>query len=427
MKKTMILVMTICLIFSGTLLWAAGGQAGGGASGQVTIEMTQWWQPEMPAGSFEKVISDFEARNPNIRVNTINLPYSQVLEQLTVGGATGTLSDVYGMNPPWLRDFIRQGIIEPLDEYIARDNYDMSQLATTLEIEGNHWMFPVSIFLTAVYYNVDHFRAVGLTGTPATREEFVEYARRLTVPARNQYGWVIPLGLANPNGSQHEVLNWAWAGGHRALRDGRPNVDNPGVASAVAHIQTLYRDGLVVPGAFTKVEQEKIEDFSSGRTSMLISSNAHINLLRQRNPNLNFDIFRLPSPAGFTGRPAVSISAWWISMFQRGRNKDAAWQLVKHFLDVDQNSHMASNANSFPGNRNSRPDFVTADDLFAKFYEIFQTSELLNEFNGLPNAPGLQRAFVEELHALLENRQDVNATLRNTQARWQRVFAEAGL
>jgi len=410
------------LVLGGALLWAGPSQDAAKGTGPVTIEIVQWWQPEMKTGSFEKVISDFEAKYPNIKVKSINLPYAQMLEQITIGNASGTLSDVLGVNPPWLSDFIKQGIVEPLDTYIAKDNFDVNQLANRLIIDNKQWIFPVTTFLYPMYYNVDHFREAGLTEAPKNWDEFIAYARKLTVSSKNQYGWVIPLGLANPNGAQHEILSWAWSGGNRALKDGLPNMDNPGVKAAVNHVVTLHKEGLLVPGAFTKVEQEKVEDFSSGRASMMISSMAHINLLRQRNANLNFDIFMVPGPAGYTGKPGLSMAGWWIGMSQKGKNKDAAFKLVQHFLDKDQNSHITSNANAFPGNKNSRPDFVSTDPLFAKAFEMYQKVDLLNEFNGLPNAPGLQRAFVEEMHALLEGKQDVDTTLKNTQAKWMQIF-----
>jgi multiple sugar transport system substrate-binding protein len=155
----------VVFVLSGTVLWAGGG-GDRGAPGQVTIEIVQWWQPEMRAGSFERVISDFEAKHPNIRVRSINLPFAEVLNQITVGNAAGTLSDVMGVNPPWLSDFIRQGIVEPLDEYIARDRFNLDDLASQLVIDNRQWIFPIAIFLQAVYYNVDHFREANLFNTP---------------------------------------------------------------------------------------------------------------------------------------------------------------------------------------------------------------------------------------------------------------------
>jgi multiple sugar transport system substrate-binding protein len=384
----------------------------------------QWWQPEMKTGSFEKVISDFEAQNPNIKVRAINLPYAEVLNQITIGSASGTLSDVVGIEPNWLYDMIKQNMVEPLDAYIAKDNYDLNQIASILILNNQKWIFPVTTFLYPVYYNVDYFNAAGLTTPPKNWSEFVEYAQKLTVESKNQYGWVIPLSLSAPNGVKNEILAWAWAGGNYYLRNNLPNLETPAIRAAINHVTTLYNNRSVVPGSLTKVEQEKVEDFASGRAAMMISSMAHINLMKTRNPNLKFDIFQVPVPDGYTGKPGLSMASWTVGIAKPGKNKEAAWALVKHLLDRDQNSFISSNANAFPGNKNSRPDFVSADPLFAKAFDMYQKSDLINEFQGQPNVVnGLQRSFMEEFHAVLENKQSVDDMLKKTQVKWEQVYS----
>jgi multiple sugar transport system substrate-binding protein len=422
MKKNVSLTILLGLVLGSVLLQAGGKQEGTKDPGTVTIEFMQWWQPEMKAGSFEKVMADFEARNPNIKVKAINLPYAEVLNQITIGSASGTLSDVIGIEPNWLNDMIKQNMVEPLDDYIAKDSYDLSQIASILVMNGNKWVFPVTTFIYPVYYNVDYFQSAGLTSPPKTRAEFIEYARKLTVESKNQYGWVIPLSLSAPNGVKNEILAWAWAGGSFGWKDGLPNLETDGVKSAVNHIAAMYREKLVVPGTFTKVEQEKVEDFSSGRAAMMISSMAHINLMKSRNPNLKFDIFQVPVPDGYTGKPGLCMANWTVGIARSGKNKAAAWELVKHLLDTDQNSFISSSANAFPGNKNSKPDFVSTNPLFAKAFEMYQKSDLINEFQGQPNAVGLQRAFMEELHAMLEGRQNVDDMMKKTQTKWMQVY-----
>jgi multiple sugar transport system substrate-binding protein len=55
-------------------------------------------------------------------------------------------------------------------------------------------------------------------------------------------------------------------------------------------IKGMYDDGLIAPGAFTMSEQDKVEEFTNARVAMMVSSMAHINLIRDRNPDLNFAI-----------------------------------------------------------------------------------------------------------------------------------------
>ena len=63
----------------------------------VVLEFQQWWEPELPAGSFRAILDDFEAANPGIRVETISGPYLTTKDQIIASAATGTMADVVGL------------------------------------------------------------------------------------------------------------------------------------------------------------------------------------------------------------------------------------------------------------------------------------------------------------------------------------------
>src|SRR5690242_12595759 len=82
-------------------LVAACGSGGDSADtspdGSVTLEFAQWWGAELPAGEFDKIISDFAAQNPNIKIKPLSAPYASTKQQLLTGAASKTLPDVVGL------------------------------------------------------------------------------------------------------------------------------------------------------------------------------------------------------------------------------------------------------------------------------------------------------------------------------------------
>lgn len=82
--------------FRATILPAAAVWAlcASGALAQTEIEFIQWWEPEMPAGALRGIMDDFEKANPDIKVTLVSGPYSTTHDQIVVGAASGTLSDV---------------------------------------------------------------------------------------------------------------------------------------------------------------------------------------------------------------------------------------------------------------------------------------------------------------------------------------------
>ena len=141
-KKLLVLFLTLVLFTS--FVFAKGGEE---KPDSVTIEFIQWWAPELPAGSFRGIMDEFEAQNPGIKVELISGPYSSTRDQIVTGAATGTLSDVVGLDGAWVNDLAKQGALTSLDGLMASANYDSSQIAAIIKLDGNSYMFPVASFV----------------------------------------------------------------------------------------------------------------------------------------------------------------------------------------------------------------------------------------------------------------------------------------
>jgi multiple sugar transport system substrate-binding protein len=367
-------------------------------------------------------MDQFEAQNPGIKVKLISGPYSSTHDQIVAGAATGTLSDVVGLDGAWVNDLAKQGAITPLDPLMASNNFDPSQVAAIIKVNGKSYMFPVASFVYPVFINLDLFKAAGIANPPSNRSEFLRDARKLTKPSRNQYGWVLPLSLQTPNGVQNDVMSWVWASGKSMLKDGKPDLTNPDVISALKFIQTMYRDGVISPGTFAKQEQDKVEEFVNGRVGMMIDTLAHINMIRERNSKLRFAISALPAVDGYSGRRGLPYAAWGIGISANSQHQEEAWKLVSFLMSPDVNGRLVSLAHAFPGNVKAKPDFVVTDPLFGKGFEIFQNGYLANEFVGLPVAEQLMRMFDEQIQLMLEGKQTAEQAAAKAQAEWVKAF-----
>jgi len=412
MSRKKVLFTLLVLVLMSAMVWAE----------DVTIEFIQWWAPELPAGSFQAVMDQFEAQNPGIKVKLISGPYSTTHDQIVAGAATGTLSDVVGLDGAWVNDLAKQGAITPLDSLMASTNFDPSQVAAIIKLNGKSYMFPVASFVYPVFVNLDLLKAAGIANPPSTRTEFMQDAKKLTNPSQNQYGWVLPLNLQNPNGVQNDVMSWVWASGKSMLKDGKPDLTNPDVINTLKFIQTMYKQGLISPGTFAKQEQDKVEEFVNGRVGMMVDTLAHINMIRQRNPNLKFAISALPAVDGYNGRRGLPYAAWGIGISDSSKHKAEAWKLVSYLMSPDVNGKLVSIAHAFPGNVKAKPDFVVTDPLFGKGFEIFQNGYLANEFVGLPIAVELMRMFDEEIQLMLDGKQTAEEAAAKAQAKWLKAF-----
>ena len=254
------------------------------------------------------------------------------------------------------------------------------------KLDGATYMIPVVNFVYPVFVNLDLLAKAGIANPPTTRTEFADAAAKLTDTANNVYGWVLPLSMEQPNGIQNDVMSWVWASGGSMMKDGKPDLTNDDVRSAAEYIKGLYDAGVIAPGAFTMVEQDKVTEFTNGRVGMMIDSLAHINLIREAGPGSEVCASPLCRPRMTTPASAVCPMPRGASALPPTAQHPAeAWKLVEFLMSAEVNSKLSSIANAFPGNVNSTPDFVKTDELFAAAFDVFKEGYLANEFVGLPS------------------------------------------
>ena len=406
---------------SALVVWALSATA---VFAQTNIEFIQWWEPEMPAGSLRSIMDDFEKANPDIKVSLVSGPYSTTHDQIVVGAASGTLSDVVGLDGAWVNGLAKQGAIASMDGPMDAAKYDRGQIADIIKVDGKSVMFPLASFVYPVFVNLDLAKAAGVDTMPSNRSEFATAAKKMTNADKNQYGWVLPLSLQNPGGIQNDVMSWVWASGASMLKDGKPDVENSAVVGTLTYVKSLQDAGVISPGVFAKREQEKVEEFANGRVGMMIDSLAHINLLRQRNPSLRFGISAIPAVDGYTGKRGLPYAAWGVGISDSSQHKAEAWKLVAYLMSPEVNGRLVSLANAFPGNVHAKPDFSKADPLFADAFKIYQNGRLANEFVGLPVAEDLMRDMTIEVQKTFDGQESAKEAAAATQKQWLAAFGK---
>ncbi|GAA1237534.1 multiple sugar transport system substrate-binding protein [Microbacterium phyllosphaerae] len=410
-----------------TVLAVAGCAAGdsgtdGGDGGDVTIEFAQWWEPELPDGEFRALIDEFEDANPGITVKLVSGPYASTKEQLFAGAASGTMPDVVGLDGAWVNDFASQGVIADLTALMKENDYDDSELASQIQVDGSTYMIPVVNFVYPMFTNDTLLADAGVTAPPTTRSEFADAASKVSALGGDVSGWVLPLSLEAPNGVQNDVMSWVWASGGSMLKDGQPDLTNDDVTSAVDFIGDMWDDGSIASGSFTMKEQDKVEEFTNGRVGMMIDSLAHINLIRETNPDLKFSISALPAEDGYDGERGIPYASWGIGVAENSEHKDAAFKLVEFLMSEQTNSELSTMAKAFPGNSKSVPDFVNDDELFKQAFDIYQAGYPANEFTGLPVAEDLMRQLGEQLQSAFDGQQSIDDALKKAQESWKAEF-----
>ena len=142
-------------------------------------------------------------------------------------------------------------------------------------------------------------------------------------------------------------MAWVWASGASMLKDGQPDLENEAVVGTLEYIKSLNDAGVISPGIFAKKEQDKVEEFVNGRVGMMVGSLAWVNLIRERNPDLNVGISAVPAADGYDGqaRPALRLLG---HRHQRGQREQGGGLEARRVPDEPGGELQASSRSPTP-------------------------------------------------------------------------------
>lgn len=413
MAKKIIAALLILVVAAG-LVFAQGAEEA--KSSKVKIQLMQWFVPELPAGQFESLIAQFEAENPNIEVEIVSIANGNYKDQLIAGIATGTLCDVFGLDEKYVVD-IADGVMS-LDKYLAKCSF-ADDISVLTQVNGETKCAALVEFMYPLFCNMDILNAYGYTEAPKTRSEFAAIAKAVTDPSKSQYGWVLPYPIKSSTGTRIETMSLYWTNGYSMKANGQPNLEgNEDLIRTLEFVKDMY-DTAVSPGAFNKTEQDKLEEFASGRIAFMFNSLACINKLNERAPNLNYALVGCPQEDGYTGAPSIRNADWAIGIYEGTKHPEEAWKLVEFLLRSDINQKLSSMANGLPGNKTATPDWVSSDNpMFQVAFELFQNCRLVNEFLGIANSDAMGEALAESIQNYLAGKCTAAEALAQAQAKW---------
>ncbi len=109
----------------------------------------------------------FMQRHPNIIVKAENTPFGEYLQKYLTQAAGGTLPDVLYVQFAWAQQLIKEGLLLPLDDYIAKEkdfNLDdfVKPSLVSYQRDGKLYGIPYDEGPGMLYYNKDLFDQAGV-------------------------------------------------------------------------------------------------------------------------------------------------------------------------------------------------------------------------------------------------------------------------
>ncbi len=294
----------------------------------VTLKLSGWQSSPAEKQLLEKVIHEFEAKNPGIKVKyeTINSEYMDVIRTRLIGEVAPDVFYLDALEAPML---MKYGVLEPLDSYI-KPEFDLSDFEPSLlnafQYNGKLYGLPKDFSTLGLVYNQQALRAAGLTQPPTTWAELIDDSRKLTID-KNGDGKIDQYGLGIVPELARQVFVIKAFGGQLINQYGYAAFAEPKGLKGLEFVVDQYRHDRTAAQPTDVGTDNVSEMLGQGKVAMVIDGPWSIPYFRETFPNLKFATTEVPSMNGRQGTIAFTVA---YVMNRKSTHKQAAWKLIEY-------------------------------------------------------------------------------------------------
>jgi multiple sugar transport system substrate-binding protein len=331
------------------LFAAAASVAGCGQAPEIlgtnqakTIVRISHWGGAGEDGEYERIVQrmyrDFEAAHPGVDVRAEGIP-GEYVHKMLLNFVAGTQPDVMVLDASSAAVFVQNGLLEDLAPFIARDKtFRLDQYhenVVSIARRGDKvYAIPGDFTPMVLYYNKDLFDRAGVPYPRAdwNFEEFLETARKLTVPGK-QHGFVFSNWMPG-------WVMWLWNNGGDVLSpDGQRALgylDSPANVETIRFLRDLVKKHRVAP-SFSEVASLGVDPFANGQAAMTVSG--HWSLVSYKaSDKIDWRQLGVVALPHNTPEPHTVMYEAGYAIPRGAPNPDLAWELVKSWTSYELQS-----------------------------------------------------------------------------------------
>ena len=326
----------LALLLAAIMLLSVAGIAS--ADEAKTLTIVTWDATTTPYLIAQK--EAFEASHPGVTIQYIDVASQDYPVKCGTMLNSTEIYDIYMIKEvPDLINWVAQGFAAPLNDYVAKSNYDLSGFVGTEQnyaVDGELYGIPFRSDFWVLFYNKDLFDAanVAYPTNDITWDEYAEMAKKLT--SDGVYGTYYHTWLS-------AVANWTVADGKNTLADGE--------YSDLLYFYKLYQD-LEDAGACPSFAEQKAANlhykssFYKGNIAMLpmgywFVSSLINDMASGECAKFNWGIVSVPHLEGVAaGSSFGNLTGAMINA--KSENKDLAWEYISWLGGEDGSAATAS-------------------------------------------------------------------------------------
>jgi len=374
-------------ILAALALAACGGgdepTSNGTASGPVNIT---FWHSETASANdnLVKLVDRFNASQNEVKVEPLYQGSDiELTLKLIASMPSGNVPTIAYNSEPYTQPMIDSGEITPIQEYIDRDKYDLSDFAPAAiayyTVDDTLYAMPHSLAVPLMYYNKIPFREAGLDPEQPPKDLDEVRAASEKLVQRDSAGNVTRYGFALDISPWFVESTLAGAGELYVNNDnGRAGIatevafDNPAGQKLFQWWHDMVDGGLALNVGWDPVGANGLLAVGAGRAVMVRSSSSALrsvmDILEKGIEGVDLGVAPVPGIPGKVpeGSPGVYTRSLWIMSGRPQEEQDAAWTFIKWFTEPEQQAEWFAGSGYLPVS-NSAYNLPAAKDIIARY------------------------------------------------------------
>lgn len=375
----------------------------------------------------QEAIDAFNAQSETVVVEGLSVPDSQKILAAIAAGNGPDVVDDFSVN---IGLMATSGILEPLDEYIEKTQYDLSQFVPAsveaCKMDGELYSMPISLNLMGLYYNKTLLQEAGFENAPKTLEEMYDMAVATTKV--NADGTIDVCGFPDFPFVYYTNNFVAAAGGGWYTPEGQPAFADDAGNKMALELARNYREKFGLENVLRFQAAGKYFDptdpFVIGKQTFRVDGPwLGQNVRDLLGSDMDYGVCPIPYPQDkpeLESRALASSSTLFIA--SNSKNKDAAWDFVAWFCAKGGQELMASKMGNFPSSLAllENKDMLGGYDM--DFYISLAQSPNLVSVPNVPAAGEYNVLISEQVEQCVNLKQDVDTTLKNIYEQGMRIL-----
>lgn len=297
--------------------------------------------------TYNKIITKFEAENPNIKVTQNNVPDAKNVLQTRM--ASGDLPDVFSIYPNESNYKVQanDGYLLDLTGQKFLENAN-SEVLNSVKLSDKDYALPISLNTIGVYYNTKIFDQLKLA-VPTNWSEFIAVAEKIKAAGITPFAladkdsWTVGIQANDMTGEAMDnakVLQF-----FDDVKNGKQSTANSAEMNTVAdRILELRKYGPEDAAAIGY--DQAISTFATEKAAMFINGIWAIPSVQKANPDIKFGMFPIPATKAEDTKVIYGIDAA-VAVSAKTKQKDAALKFVE-FLSKTETAQMYADGDKSP-------------------------------------------------------------------------------